>query len=44
MMDFNSSSSIAGQVSAVAGIMAELGIDDIAMAGVAKGVDRDAVF
>ncbi|MFN5825627.1 MAG: excinuclease ABC subunit UvrC, partial [Rhodobacterales bacterium] len=32
----------AGQVSAVAEILAELGIDDIAMAGVAKGVDRDA--
>ncbi len=32
----------AGQVSAVAGIMAELGVDDIAMIGVAKGVDRDA--
>ncbi len=31
----------AGQVSAVAGIMAELGVDDIAMVGVAKGVDRD---
>jgi excinuclease ABC subunit C len=32
----------AGQVSAVAGIMAELGVDDIAMVGVAKGIDRDA--
>ncbi len=32
----------AGQVSAVEGIMAELGVDDIAMIGVAKGVDRDA--
>ena len=31
----------AGQVSAVAGIMAELGVDDIAMIGVAKGIDRD---
>jgi excinuclease ABC subunit C len=31
----------AGQVSAVAGILAELGVDDIAMVGVAKGVDRD---
>ncbi|RUS60162.1 excinuclease ABC subunit UvrC [Pseudorhodobacter sp. E13] len=31
----------AGQVSAVEGIMAELGVDDIAMIGVAKGVDRD---
>ena len=32
----------AGQVSAVAGIMADLGVDGIAMVGVAKGVDRDA--
>ncbi len=32
----------AGQVSAVAGIMAELGIDDVPFIGVAKGVDRDA--
>jgi excinuclease ABC subunit C len=32
----------AGQVSAVESIMAELGVDDIAMIGVAKGVDRDA--
>ncbi len=32
----------AGQVSAVAGILAELGVDDITMIGVAKGVDRDA--
>lgn len=31
----------AGQVSAVAGIMQELGVQDIAMLGVAKGVDRD---
>jgi excinuclease ABC subunit C len=31
----------AGQVSVVAGIMRELGVDDIAMIGVAKGVDRD---
>jgi excinuclease ABC subunit C len=31
----------AGQVSAVAGIMAEMGVDDIAMVGVAKGIDRD---
>jgi excinuclease ABC subunit C len=31
-----------GQVSAVASIMSELGVDDIAMVGVAKGVDRDA--
>ena len=32
----------AGQVSAVAGIMRELEVDDIPMIGVAKGVDRDA--
>ncbi|MGR3343804.1 MAG: excinuclease ABC subunit UvrC [Paracoccaceae bacterium] len=32
----------AGQVSAVAGIMAEQGVEDIPMIGVAKGVDRDA--
>lgn len=32
----------AGQVSVVASIMADLGVDDIAMIGVAKGVDRDA--
>jgi len=32
----------AGQVSVVAGIMAELGVGDIAMVGVAKGIDRDA--
>ena len=32
----------AGQVSAVAQVMAEMGVDDIAMVGVAKGVDRDA--
>jgi excinuclease ABC subunit C len=32
----------AGQVSAVAGIMAELGVEDIPMIGVAKGIDRDA--
>jgi len=31
----------AGQVSAVRSIMAELGVEDIAMIGVAKGVDRD---
>ncbi|MEL6550486.1 MAG: excinuclease ABC subunit UvrC [Pseudomonadota bacterium] len=30
-----------GQVSAVHGIMKELGVDDITMVGVAKGVDRD---
>ncbi len=32
----------AGQVSVVASILAEMGVDDIAMVGVAKGVDRDA--
>ena len=32
----------AGQVSAVRGIMEEMGVSDIAMVGVAKGVDRDA--
>jgi len=32
----------AGQVSAVAEIMREHGVDDIPMVGVAKGVDRDA--
>ncbi|MEM6693214.1 MAG: excinuclease ABC subunit UvrC [Pseudomonadota bacterium] len=32
----------AGQVSAVHEIMTELGVDDIAMVGVAKGIDRDA--
>jgi excinuclease ABC subunit C len=32
----------AGQVSAVAGIMAELGVEDIDVVGVAKGIDRDA--
>ncbi len=32
----------AGQVGAVAGILADLGLDDIAMIGVAKGIDRDA--
>ncbi|NNF23828.1 MAG: excinuclease ABC subunit UvrC [Rhodobacteraceae bacterium] len=32
----------AGQVSAVHEILAELGVDDIDMVGVAKGVDRDA--
>ena len=31
----------AGQVSAVAEILKELGVDDIAMLGVAKGIDRD---
>jgi excinuclease ABC subunit C len=32
----------AGQVGAVASILGDLGVDDIAMVGVAKGVDRDA--
>ena len=32
----------AGQVSTVAGIMTDLGVTDIPMIGVAKGVDRDA--
>lgn len=32
----------AGQVSAVAEVMAEMGVEDIAMVGVAKGIDRDA--
>ena len=32
----------AGQISAVAGILADLGVDDIAVVGVAKGIDRDA--
>jgi excinuclease ABC subunit C len=31
----------AGQVSAVQGILAELGVEDVPMVGVAKGVDRD---
>ncbi|MFN3823352.1 MAG: excinuclease ABC subunit UvrC [Pseudorhodobacter sp.] len=31
----------AGQVSTVATVMAEMGVEDIAMVGVAKGVDRD---
>ncbi|WP_374299556.1 excinuclease ABC subunit UvrC [Paracoccus sp. (in: a-proteobacteria)] len=31
----------AGQVSAVDGIMAELGVEDIPVVGVAKGIDRD---
>ena len=31
----------AGQVSAVAAVLVELGVDDIAMIGVAKGIDRD---
>ena len=32
----------AGQVSAVHGILSELGVEDVPMVGVAKGVDRDA--
>lgn len=32
----------AGQVSAVRSIMKEMGVEDIAMVGVAKGLDRDA--
>ncbi|MEL7213597.1 MAG: excinuclease ABC subunit UvrC [Pseudomonadota bacterium] len=32
----------AGQVSAVREIMTEMGVNDIAMVGVAKGIDRDA--
>ena len=32
----------AGQVSAVAQIMAELGVEDVPFIGVAKGIDRDA--
>ena len=32
----------AGQVSAVRAIMRDMGVEDIAMVGVAKGVDRDA--
>ena len=32
----------AGQISAVAEIMGELGVDDVPFIGVAKGVDRDA--
>ncbi|RVT87286.1 excinuclease ABC subunit UvrC [Rhodobacteraceae bacterium CCMM004] len=32
----------AGQVSAVHGIMAEMGVEDIPLVGVAKGIDRDA--
>jgi excinuclease ABC subunit C len=31
-----------GQVSAAAGVLADLGIEDVALVGVAKGVDRDA--
>ena len=32
----------AGQVSAVTGILAELGVNDVPVVGVAKGIDRDA--
>ncbi len=32
----------AGQISAVIGVLAELGVDDVAVIGVAKGIDRDA--
>lgn len=32
----------AGQISAVAAIMADLGVEDIPVVGVAKGIDRDA--
>jgi len=32
----------AGQISAVVGVLAELGVDDVAVIGVAKGIDRDA--
>ena len=32
----------AGQVSAVARVLADLGVDDVPMVGVAKGIDRDA--
>ncbi|MEM9428376.1 MAG: excinuclease ABC subunit UvrC [Pseudomonadota bacterium] len=32
----------AGQVSAVQGTLAEMGVEDVAIVGVAKGVDRDA--
>ena len=32
----------AGQLSAVAGVLAEMGIEDVALIGVAKGIDRDA--
>ncbi len=31
-----------GQVSAVAGILADLGLEDLPVVGVAKGIDRDA--
>jgi len=32
----------AGQISAVTGILADLGVQDMAVVGVAKGIDRDA--
>jgi excinuclease ABC subunit C len=32
----------AGQISAVAEILAELGVDDVPFVGIAKGIDRDA--
>ncbi len=32
----------AGQLSAVAGILAELGVEEVPVVGVAKGIDRDA--
>jgi excinuclease ABC subunit C len=32
----------AGQISAVAGVLTELGVQDVALIGVAKGIDRDA--
>jgi excinuclease ABC subunit C len=32
----------AGQLSAVAGVLAEMGVEDMALIGVAKGIDRDA--
>jgi len=32
----------AGQVTAAAGVLAELGIEDVPLVGVAKGIDRDA--
>ena len=32
----------AGQLSAVNGVLAELGVEDVAVIGVAKGIDRDA--
>jgi excinuclease ABC subunit C len=32
----------AGQISAVVGVLSEMGVDDVAVIGVAKGIDRDA--